>query len=787
MILISCLPAFGQGGKIQGRVFNAINNESIEFATVGVEGTAFGTSTDSTGSFVLSGLQPGIYNLKISSVAFKPKTIFEIQVSNSAPAEVEVPLESIATELTEVFVKSDAFDKSDESPVSLRTIGVSEIQRNPGGNRDISRVIQSFPGVAYTVSFRNDVIIRGGAPNENRFYLDDVEVPTINHFATQGSSGGPVGMINVDFIKEVEFYSGAFPADKGSGLSSLFEFKQRDGRSDRIGFTATVGSSDLGLTLEGPIGDRSNFIFSIRRSYLQLLFKTLELPFLPTYNDYQLKYKLRFDKKNELSVISLGALDHNVLNLSANETPEQQYILANLPEQDQWNYTFGLAYKHYGKNNFVTVVASRNMLNNEATKYQNNDESDEDNLLLNYTSQEIENKFRVENNWYKNKLKLYYGGGYEFVKYNNTTYQKQSDPAGNVFLVNFSSDIAFSKFAGFAQISYPFFDRRLVTSFGLRTDFSDYDESMSNPLSQISPRLSLTYNINDQFNLNFNTGIYHQLPPYTVMGYRSNEGELVNKENNISYISNQQLVFGGEYYSANGGRISLEGFYKRYTNYPFLLQDSISLANLGADFGVIGNEPAVSTSEGRSYGVELLLQQKIYRGFYGLASFTLFRSEFKDKKQNYVPSSWDNRFITALTAGKKFSRNWELGVKWRFSAGSPYTPYDTVISALIPVWNVNNSGVPDYDQLNSLRIAAYNQLDVRVDKKWFLPKFSINLYLDIQNLLNAKVDLPPFLDVVRDENGIPVEDPNNPGSYDVYQLENSSGTVLPSIGLVFAY
>jgi hypothetical protein len=435
----------------------------------------------------------------------------------------------------------------------------------------------------------------------------------------------------------------------------------------------------------------------------------------------------------------------------------------------------------------VTVVASRNMLNNEATKYQNNDESNEDNLLLNYTSQEIENKFRVENNWYRNKLKLYYGGAYEFVKYNNTTYQKQSDPAGNVFLVDFSSDIAFSKFAGFAQISYPFFDRRLVTSFGLRTDFSDYDESMSNPLSQISPRLSLTYNINDQFNLNFNTGIYHQLPPYTVMGYRSNEGELVNKENNISYISNQQLVFGGEYYSANGGRISLEGFYKRYTNYPFLLQDSISLANLGADFGVIGNEPAVSTSEGRSYGVELLLQQKIYRGFYGLASFTFFRSEFKDKKQNYVPSSWDNRFITALTAGKKFSRNWELGAKWRFSAGSPYTPYDTVVSALIPVWNVNNSGVPDYDQLNSLRIAAYNQLDVRVDKKWFLPKFSINLYLDIQNLLNAKVDLPPFLDVVRDENGIPVEDPNNPGSYDVYQLENSSGTVLPSIGLVFAY
>ena len=779
--------AFSQSGKITGRVFNAINNEPIEFATVGIDGTSLGTSTDSAGNFVIAGLQPGLYNLKVSSVGFKSKTIFEIQVSNSAPAQVDVPLESMATELTEVTVKSDAFDKSDESPVSLRTIGVNEIQRNPGGNRDISRVVQSFPGVSYTVSFRSDLIIRGGAPNENRFFLDDVEVPTINHFATQGSSGGPVGMINVDFIKEVEFYSGAFPADKGSGLSSLFEFKQKDGRNDRIGFTATVGSSDLGLTLEGPIGSKSNFIFSVRRSYLQFLFKALELPFLPTYNDYQFKYKVRFDRKNELSVISLGALDHNELNLSANKTAEQQYLLGVLPSQDQWNYTFGVVYKHFGKNNFITAVASRNMLNNESNKYENNDESSEANLLLNYQSQEIENKLRLENNWYRNNLKIYYGVAYEYVKYNNATYQKRSDPSGNVFLVDFSSQLDFSKFAGFGQISYPFFDRRLITSFGLRTDFTNYDESMSNPLDQLSPRLSLTYNISDQFNLNFNAGIYHQLPPYTVMGYRSNDGELVNKTNNVSYITNKQLVFGGEYYSSNGGRISLEGFYKGYTNYPFLLKDSISLANLGADFGVIGNEPAVSTSEGRSYGVELLLQQKIYKGFYGLAAFTFFRSEFKDKRGNYVPSSWDNRFVTALTAGKKFPRNWEVGAKWRFSAGSPYTPYDTVTSALIPVWNVNNQGIPDYNRLNSLRIASYNQIDVRVDKKWFLSKFSIDLYLDIQNLLNAKVKLHPYLDVVRDENGVPVEDPNNPGSYQIYYLDNTSGTVLPSIGLVFEY
>ena len=776
-----------QSGVARGRVFNSINNEPIEFATVGLTGTTFGTTTDTSGKFEIKNLQPGLYNVQVSNVGFKTKTIYEVQVSNAVPAELNIGLEELSTELQEVTVKSDAFDKNDESPVSLRTIGVNEIQRNPGDNRDISKVIQSLPGVAYTVSFRNDIIIRGGAPSENKFYLDEVEVPVINHFATQGSSGGPVGMINVDFIKQVEFYSGAFPANKGTGLSSLFEFTQRDGRSDRIGFTATVGSSDLGLTLDGPIGKKSNFILSARRSYLQFLFKALGLPFLPTYNDYQLKYKFRFDKRNELSVISLGALDHNALNLDANSTATQQYLLANLPTQDQWNYTFGLVFKHYGKNNFITVIASRNMLNNEAKKYLNNDESSSENLLLNYRSQEIENKLRLENDYYKGKLKLNYGASYELAKYNNSTFNKTSAPSGEVYTVNYSSSLHFNKYGLFTQLSYPFFRRHLITSFGLRSDFNNYSSSMSNPLKQISPRLSFTYNLTEKFNFNFNTGIYYQLPPYTSLGYADSLGNLVNEQSGIRYIQCSQLIGGAEYYTSNGARISLEGFYKQYSHYPFSVEDSVSLANLGADFGVVGNEAVVSTSQGRSYGVELLLQQKLWKGFYGIAAFTLFSSEFQDKHDKYISSSWDNRFIIALTAGKKLGKNWEVGAKWRFSAGSPYTPYDTATSVLIPVWDVNQQGIPDYNQLNSLRTNTYNQLDARIDKKWFFLRFNLDLYLDVQNIFNSKIQLPSYLDVVQDANGNPVVNPENPSSYEWYYLENTSGTILPSVGIVLEY
>ena len=174
---------------------------------------------------------------------------------------MDIKLIESSTSLDVVEITASPFQKSEESPVSKRSINATEIYRNPGGNRDISKVITSLPGVASTVSFRNDIIIRGGAPNENRFYLDGIEIPNINHFATQGSSGGPVGMINVNFIREVDLYSGAFPANRGNTLSSVLEFKQIDGNPDRIAKDFNIGSSDFGITLDGPINDKTTFVF----------------------------------------------------------------------------------------------------------------------------------------------------------------------------------------------------------------------------------------------------------------------------------------------------------------------------------------------------------------------------------------------------------------------------------------------------------------------------------------------------------------------------------------------
>lgn len=784
-----------QTGIIKGTLTNAINNEPVGFASVLVLDTDFGTTSDIDGNYEITGLAPGLYAVRATFVGFAEAAEYEIQVFNNKPAVVDFRMTEGAQNLEEVVVKASPFRKTEESPVSLRTIGIAEIQRNPGGNRDISLVVQQLPGVTSSASFRNDLIIRGGAPNENRFYLDEVEVPNINHFATQGASGGPVGLINVNFIREVDFYSGAFPANRGNALSSVFGFKFRDGRDDRLGASFTVGSSDLNLTFEGPIGEKTTFLASARQSYLQFLFEAIGLPFLPTYNDFQVKVKHKFDQRNELTFIGLGAIDQFELNLDANETEEQQFLLGVLPVSPQWNYTNGLVYKRYRDNGFFTFVLSRNMLDNRSFKYADNDDSSEENLILDYNSQEIENKLRAEHTLRTEQgFKINYGINYEFAKYNNSTFNRIFTGQGSQ-TIDFASDFSMHKYGVFGQISRKYLDERLVLSLGARMDANDYSDEMNNPLQQFSPRFSAAYALRENLILNFNVGRYYQLPAYTILGYQE-DNRFVNRDNGIRYVSNNQAVFGVEINTASASKFTVEGYFKAYQDYPFLLRDSVTLANLGGDFGIVGNEPAVPQSAGRSYGLEVLFQQRLFKGFYGIASYTLGRSEFEDRNGDYIASSWDARHIANATLGKKiengFFRDVEIGVAYRFQSALPRTPFADD-SDLLLNWNINNGARLDFARINTLRGTAVNSIDLRIDKKWFFKKWSLNLYLDIQNVNGNAVAQPTLLlDRPLDANNMPIGDPIivNPDApleeqrYLLKELDTGSGNALPTVGIV---
>lgn len=782
-----------QTGTLKGKVVNKINNDPIPFATVVLTGTGKGITTEEDGSYVFTDLTPGLYSIEVSFLGFKNAYTNDIQVNTVRPTYLDFALEEEAAALDAVEISNvNRIQREPESPVSKQTIGVSEILRNPGGDRDISKVIQILPGVASSANFRNDIIIRGGAPNENRFFLDGIEVPNINHFATQGSSGGPVGMLNVNFIKQVDFYAGAFPTNRGNALSSVIEFEQISGNDERLTGTFMLGSSDAGLTLNGPMGEKSTFILSARRSYLQFLFQALKLPFLPTYNDFQYKQDFYINPKNTITLIGLGAIDDFELNEDVNEgitdpekIEENEYLLGNLPVNSQENYAVGVRWRHFGENSNQTVVVSQNYLNNKAIKYEDNIE-DPENLILDYSSKEIEEKVRFESNHFFDKWDLSWGAGYQRAHYTNDTYS-QRIVNDEVTMIDFSSRLDFNKYALFASANRSYFNERLSLSLGLRTDFNDYSNDMNNPLEQLSPRVSLSYRISEKLFLNGNIGRYYQLPAYTVMGFRSNDGTLVNKENDITYISSDHFVTGLEFIPNPYAKVSLEGFYKKYRNYPFLLEKQISLANLGSDFGVIGNEPVTSTSNGKSYGIEFLAQQRVSSGIYGILSYTYVRSMFQDGSNIYQPSAWDNRHILNVTAGKQLKRNWEIGARFRLLGGAPYTPYDTELSAQKDIWDVTGQGIPDWSKLNTERVETSHGLDVRVDKKWFFEKWALNFYVDIQNIYNFQAAAPPYLDVERDQNGNPITDPNNPNAYLTKEVQTTAGTVLPSIGIMIDF
>lgn len=792
-ILMLVLASFGviagaqeKQGVIKGKVVNAATNEPVPFSTVIIFGTTTGAMTDFDGNFSFTGLEPGYIQLKASSVGFEPFVSPEVLVTRDNSVFIEMTLTESVVGIGDVIVRASPFRKKLESPLSVRIIGIQEIEKNPGGNRDISKVIQSFPGVASTPAFRNDVIVRGGGPNENRFYLDEIEIPYLNHFSTQGASGGPVGIINVDFVEELNFYSGAFPASKGNALSSVLSFRQIDGNSDRMKYRATVGASDLGLTIDGPTGENSTLIMSARRSYLQFLFSAIGLPFLPTYNDFQFKHKTRIGDKGELTILGIGALDDFELNRKANETEYQRYILDYIPVQKQYSYTFGIKYKRFRNNGYDTWVLSRSYLNNSQYKYAGNVEVDSL-KLLDYKSGEGENKFRYERTvQLDNGMKFDYGAGLENVLYRNSTLRKFY--AGNDLFTD-SYDVVFrtNKYSLFGQGSKSFLNNRLSLSAGIRFDGTSYSAEMANPLNNFSPRVSLSYSFTEKLSFNFNTGRYVQLPPYTAMGYSDSMGNLVNRDNGLKYIKSDHIVAGFELQPTENLQFTVEGFYKYYRDYPLSVRDSVPLASKSADYGIFGDEEVLSEADGRSYGVELLGRIKNLNGLNLVFSYTLVRSEFKDLEGKYIPTSWDNKHLFNLTATRKLNNNWDIGFKWRFVGGAPYTPYDIEKSSLKVAWDLQGRGYFDYSMYNTERLKAFHQLDIRIDKSYYFDKWSLMLYVDVQNLYNFKADQPPILLRESDLQGNPETDPSDPDRYLLKYISGESGTVLPTLGIIIEF
>ena len=767
--------------RIKGTVIDKASRQPLEFINVLGLGLGRGGVTDAEGHFNIGEVPPGIYRLQASAVGYKTILTPEYIVSTK-DLTIQIETEENLTELEGVTVTASPFRRDPESPVGLRVIGLQEIEKSRGANRDISRIVQSYPGVAFSpAGYRNDLIVRGGSPSENRFYLDGVEIPNINHFSTQGASGGPVGIINADLIREVNFYTGAFPTDRGNAMSSVLDFKLRDGDMERNSLKATLGASEVSLASNGHIGKKTSYLVSVRQSYLQFLFDMLGLPFLPTFTDAQFKLKTRFNANNELTILGLGGIDNMKLNTKL-DGEKAEYILSYLPKIQQETFTLGAVYRHYAGIHVQSVVVSHSYLNNRNTKYLNNDESSADNLSLKLRSVEQETKFRIENTSTFGNWKINFGANLDYSQYTNTTFQRVYIDEGRTF--DYHTYLGMWRWGIFGTINYATTDERFTASLGVRTDANNFSSGMKGMGDQLSPRLSLSYRLTDGLYLSGNAGLYYQLPPYTGLGFKDNNGAWVNKY--LRYMSVSQESLGLSWHPGNTFELSAEGFYKQYDKIPFSIADGIPLACKGNDYGVIGNEALSSTAQGRAYGIEILMKWLIAKKLNLASSFTLFKSEYRNNKQSeYIASAWDNRYIFNMSGTYNFPHNWSLGMKISCIGGAPYTPYDVEKSSLVTAWNAQGRPYYHYTKYNTGRLPAFGQLDVRVDKTFYLKRCMLGFYIDLQNVTNSKFKQPDILM----STGV-IENPSAPMAEQRYKMKyitQKSGTLMPTLGITFEY
>lgn len=745
MMLVMHAGVYAQAsGVITGTIKDKKTQEPIPSVTVTLEGTTTGAASDFEGNFRIDNIPPKTYNLKIQAVDYKPQVIYNVVVTSGNAQTLTIEMEANNISLNEVVVKANPFQKNAETPLSIQSLSAQEIKSNPGGNFDISRVIQAFPGVGGTSGsvggYRNDLIIRGGAPNENVYYLDGIEVPVINHFATQGSGGGPTGIVNISFIEDVSLYTSAFPSKFDNPLSGVLQMKQRRANPDKVQGNVRLSATELAVTADGPINKKLTFLSSVRRSYLQLLFGALQLPISPSYWDFQYKLDYKINKNLSFYTLGIGAIDNFSFNTPDKQTAENIYILKSNPTINQWNYTNGYGLKGLMKKGYWNLTFSRNMLNNQLNKFEDNQNPVESQRILRIRSTEAENKLRFDFNKYYNTWSYSWGLMAQYAQFENEVYSRVraeiKDAGGNIiqpaYIINANTNINLWKYGAFAQVAKNLFKDRLNLSFGIRTDGNSFTTDGSNLGNTISPRLAASLLLIENLKFNASVGRYYKMPTYTILGYQA-AGVFTNK--NSRYIQSDHAVAGFEYIPKSGMRFTLEGFYKLYNNYPVSDVDGISLANKGGDFSVLGNEPVTFNGKGRSYGVEFQFQQKFTKNFYAVLSYTYYKSEFTNANGLYAPASWDNTHLLSFIGGYKFRRNYELGVKFRYQGGAPYTPFDMAASQR----NYLSTGaaVYDYSQFNQLRLGSFHSMDIRLDKKWNYRKWSLDVYLDITNLYRS--------------------------------------------------
>ncbi|MBY0490384.1 MAG: TonB-dependent receptor [Gemmatimonadaceae bacterium] len=746
-------------GVITGRVVTIATEAPIVGASVRVlsatRSPELATQTDSLGRFTVRGVPVGIVQLDVRRVGYEAVTRGDVVVSPGKPAEVTISLRPVDVRLATVTVRPTAFPTvpAAATPVSTQRYDAEEVRRQPGAQEDVLRAVSIAPGVGVTSAGRNDLIVRGGAPFENLFVVDNIEVPNINHFGSQGSTGGPISLINIRFVEEAALSAGGFGVRYGDRTSSATTIMLREGNRERLAGEVNVAATQVGAVLEGPLGSRGSFFANVRQSYLDLLFKAIGLSFVPQYTDATIKATWRPSSRDAFSVLTIGARGTITFN---NETDTARVSNAQVLAPTQTQYFSGLTWKRRLDAGLLTTTLGRTF-----TRYESAQRDTLLNPVFESRSREGETSLRTDlTRTLGPTLALETGTVFKVaraLRYDATLAGfVRRDAAGAPQALQVDTTFRAARNGTYAQLAWQVHPRLRLTG-GARGDWYGF---LQNAV-RFAPRGSATWQLDATTTASLSAGRYWQAPSFIWLVGDAGNGQRLTPFRADQVVASLARLVTPEL------KVQLEAYGKRYGDYPVRrYRPQAVLSPSGFDDATtdipFGLEPLASTGTGTAYGVELFAQKKLgATPWYGQASVSLNRTRFTALNGIPTRGAFDTPVLANAVVGWRPNARWELATRLRGSSGLPYTPFRTS-GAL--------AGTLDFSQYNTQRLGTFFAADVRIDRRLLIRGRQLIAFVDLQNVTNRQNDAPPSwnprLRIVEREAGI---------------------GLLPSIGLNFEF
>jgi len=739
-----CTFIYGTSGSITGKVVDVTTQEPLVGANIAVLGSELGAVAEGEGNFVIKNLEPGSYNVKISMLGYQTIIKNRVVVRPGKPIFLKIEIEQEPIQLGETVVRPSFFEKTKDAVVSSRRMDFEEIVTQPGGCYDVQRAVQALPAVVSGTDQNNEIIVRGGNYGENLFVIDNIEIPNPNHFAWQGTGGGPINIINTDFVRQIDFMAGAFPAQYGDKASSAMDIKMRDGAKDALHAKLDVGMAGAGGTVEGPIKN-GTFMLSAHRSYLSLIKSSFGMTAVPHYYNVQGKFAYNLSSRHRFTFLGMYAKDWIHIEEEATGYGTRSDIIVDA-KSDQ--YTIGSNLLSFFKSGYSLFTISRTL------NYWNHFVTDtlQAEIYHNYATEAV-NTAKVDLVWRPfGTNELSFGLFLKNPSLNYDTWARPEtlfiydpvrgiiiDTTDYIYTLDVKKDESSWKFGGYLQFKRNF-GRFFTPTLGLRYDRFEYTEH-----DYFSPRLGMSLHLTKDTDLNLAYGKHYQTPEWYQLAF-----DLANHYLKSKWTD--QYVAGIEHLFAEDVKASVEGYYKQYQDVP--IQKAYTTADPN-DWDNI----YVNKSEGYARGIEFFLQKKVKENLWGTASYSYSIARMKDPRNSAIECPWDfdYRHILTLIGGyrteykklawyDKIKNKWwfhiitfvpivpadasEYSFRWRLLGSRPYTP-----KTWHPEWQ--KWTIDESQKINSERMSPYKRFDLMLERRWFFGKWTLLSYFEIENLFDT--------------------------------------------------